>query len=205
LLGLASLVLFARMALATLAPAAALVAVAAFAFNPLLVAMGSALQPDPLMLFLVLVATALMWRWDDDPTTGKLLVACAAIGAAVLAKLRAAHLGIVMASLAIRKRGLRAVASPASGLGALIAVVPPLLWYAWAHRFWEIYGLSLGVSNESHLIGWDMLTPPRFLVGLVKWETLAVFTPAGWILAAAALRVPLARTHRILVWYASVL
>jgi hypothetical protein len=49
-----------------------------------------------------------------------------------------------------------------------------------------------------------MLRPPRFLVGLLKWETLAVFTPAGWLLAAAALGEPLARTHRFLVWYAAV-
>jgi hypothetical protein len=203
-LGVASLAFFARMALATLPPTAALVAVAAFAFNPLLVAMGSALQPDALMLFLVLLATVLMWRWDDDPTTGKLLVACAAIGAAIVAKLPAAHLGIVMAYLAIRKSGARVLASPASWLGALIALVPPLVWYVWAHRFWERYGLSLGVSNESHLLGWDMLARPRFLVGLVKWETLAVFTPAGWLLAAVALRAPLARTHRFLVWYAAV-
>jgi hypothetical protein len=203
-LGVASLALFARMALAALAPTAALVAVAAFAFNPLLVAMGSALQPDALMLFLVLLAMALVWRWDDDPTTAKLLVACGAIGAAILAKLPAAHLGIVLAYLVLRKRGLRALASPASWLGALIALVPALLWYAWARGFWERYGLSLGVSNESHLIGWDMLVPPRFLLGLLKWETLAVFTPAGWLLAAAALCAPFARTHRLLAWYAAV-
>src|SRR6185295_2939686 len=61
----------------------------------------------------------------------------------------------------------------------------------------------LGVSNESHFIGADMLVPPRFLVGLVKWETLGVFTPAGWLLAAAALRRPFARIERLVVWYAS--
>ena len=204
ILGVASLALFARMAFATLAPTAALVAVAAYAGNPLLVAMGAALQPDALMLFLVLLAMALMWRWDDDPTTGNLLVACVAIGGAALAKLPAAHLGIVMAYLVVRKGGARALASPVPWLGAVIAVVPPLVWYVWAHRFWERYGLSLGVSNESHLLGWDMLRSPHFLAGLVKWETLAVFTPAGWLLAAAALGEPLARTHRVLVWYAAV-
>ena len=203
-LGVAGLALFARMALAVLPATAALVAATAFACNPLLVAMGAALQPDALMLFLVLLAMALMWRWDDAPTTGRLLVACVAIGAAILAKLPAAHLGIVMVYLLVRKQGVRALASPVSWLGALIALVPPLVWYVWAHRFWEQYGLSLGVSNESHLLGWDMLWPPRFLVGLVKWETLAVFTPAGWILALAAFREPLARTHRFLVWYAAV-
>jgi hypothetical protein len=46
-----------------------------------------------------------------------------------------------------------------------------------------------------------MVVPPRFLVGLVKWETLGVFTPVGWLLAAAALRLPFARSERLLVWY----
>jgi hypothetical protein len=49
-----------------------------------------------------------------------------------------------------------------------------------------------------------MFVPPRFLVGLLKWETLAVFTPAGWLLAAAALGEPVARIERLLVWYAAV-
>lgn len=204
LLSLLGLALFVWMAHAVLAPRAALVAVTAFALNPLLVALGSALQPDAAMLFLVLVATVLMWRWDDDPTTARLFVACGAIGLAILAKLPAAHLGLVMAYLLLRKDGVRCLAAPATYVGALVAVVPPLCWYVWVHGFFVRYGLSLGVSNESHLIGWDMLVPPRFLVGLVKWETLAVFTPAGWLLAAAALAAPLARTYRMLAWYAAV-
>src|SRR5262249_43511067 len=64
-------------------------------------------------------------------------------------------------------------------------------------------GLSLGVSNESHFIGWDMVMPPRFLRGIVKWETLGVFTPVGWLLALAALRLPFARVERLVVWYAA--
>jgi hypothetical protein len=199
-----SLALFASMARAALPSGAGLFAVAAFAVNPLLVAMGSALQPDALMQFLVLLAMTCIWRWSDDPTTGRLLVACAMTGAAILAKLPALCLGIVIAYLMLRGQGTRALATPAPYIGALVALVPPLVWYAWAHRFWERYGLSLGVSNESHFIGWDMLAPPRFLVGLAKWETLAVFTPVGWLLAVAALRQSFARIERLLVWYAAV-
>jgi hypothetical protein len=198
LLGLA---LFATLARAALPPGAALFAVAAFAANPLLVAMGSALQPDPLLQFLVLLATTCIWRWSDDPTTGRLVVGCAMAAVAALVKLPALSLGIMIAYLMLRRRGTRVLVTSAPWIGAFVALVPPLLWYGWAHGFWERYGLSLGVSNESHFIGWDMLAPPRFLVGLVKWETLAVLTPVGWLLAVAALRQPLVRIERPLVWY----
>jgi len=60
------------------------------------------------------------------------------------------------------------------------------------------------VSDESHFIGWDMIVPPTALLGNLKWETLAVFTPLGWILALAAWRAPRVWSERALVWYGAV-
>jgi hypothetical protein len=87
---------------------------------------------------------------------------------------------------------------------ALTALLPPLAWYAWANHFWRVYGLSLGLSNESHLIGWDVLVPPAFLLGIAVWETVAVFSPVGWLLALAALCLPWARIELPLLWYGAV-
>jgi len=151
------------------------------------------------------VAMVLIWRWDENPRYRTLVGAAATTAAAILAKSPAAFLGLVMAYVVIRKLGLRAFRDVRLYGAALLAVLPPLAWYVWAGRFWKIYGLSLGVSNESHFISWAMLFPPRFLYGILKWETLGVFTPAGWLLALAALCSPRARIERALVWYGAVL
>ena len=203
LLGILGVLVFAGLSRRVLPPAGALFATAAFAANPLLVILGNAMQPEPLMLLLTLIAMALIWRWDDEPRSSTLLAAAGVTAAAILAKAPAAYLGLVLATVAIRKFGARAFRTGAVYGAALVALLPPLAWYAWAARFWVMYGNSLGVSNESHYIGLDMFTPPRFLYGLLKWETLGVFTPAGWLLASLALWSR-GKARLAFVWYGAV-
>jgi hypothetical protein len=203
ILGILSLLVFSQLSRRALPPLGALFATATFALNPLLISLGNAMQPEPLMLLLSLLAIAWIWRWDDDPKFSTLLAAAVTIAAAILAKSPAAYLGLVLAYTLIRKLGIRAFTDRRTYAAAVLALLPPLAWYLWAWSFWRIYGNSLGVSNESHYIGLDMLFPPRFLYGLLKWETLGVFTPAGWLLALAAVRLP-RRAERALVWYGAV-
>lgn len=188
LLEIGSLLLFAGLAKRRLSPAGALFAIAAFALNPLLIYLSTAMQPEPLMLFLSLVAIVLVERFDRTGSTMALLGAGAALGGAILAKAPAACLGFVFAWVGLRRLGWGALRRPAVYAAALLALVPPAAWYAWARHFWIDYGNSLGLSNEDPFLGLDMLWPPRFVVGIVKWETLAVITPAGWLLLASALR-----------------
>ncbi len=201
LAAVASLLLFARLARGALAPAGALVAVAAFALNPLLIQLATAMQPESLTLLLSLAAVALIWKWEAAPRGRTLVAAAAALALAGLAKAPALYLGLVLAWAVVRRRGLAALADPRVIGAALVAVLPPVAWYAWAHRFFTLHGNSLGVSNESHFIGLDLLAPPSFLLGNLKWETLAVFTPAGWLLALAGLRARSGRSGQALLWY----
>ena len=123
----------------------------------------------------------------------------------MLAKLPAAYLGLLFTAVVLRRLGWQALRTPAVYVAALVALLPPLAWYAWADQFWRAYGLSLGFSNESHLIGWDVLLPPTFLFGIALWETLAVFSPTGWLLAVAGLRLPWPRVELPALWYAAVM
>jgi hypothetical protein len=199
-----ALLLFAALAPKLLPPAGALFAVLAFASNPLLVLHSGALQPEPVLDACTLACMALLCRWEARPRPALLFAAALAAAAAALAKLPAAYLALVMAYVVLRRLGWRALARPSVYAAACIAALPPLLWYAWARHFWTLYGLSLGVSNESHLIGWDLLLPPTFLLGILALETAGVFTPAGWLLALAALRLPWQRIALPAVWYGAV-
>ena len=205
---LLSLLLFAGLARRSLPPAGATLALLAFALNPLLIDLATALQPEPLMLLLVLAAVVCLERFDSGASAqgreGWLLLCGASLGLAILAKAPAACLGLLVAWTVLRRTGTAAFLRPAVWGAALLALVPPALWYSWAKRYYVLYGNSMGLSNEYPFLGFDMIWPPRFLVGLFKWETLGVVTPAGWILMIAALSAPWRVLERPLVWYLSV-
>ena len=203
-LGSATLVIFWRLCARMLPPFGALVGTAAFAFSPQLVMLSSAMQPEAAMLFFLLVAASLIWAWEESARPLTLFAASVAAAAAILAKAPAAHIGLVFAYAVLRRRGTKAFSDVRVYAAATVALLPAVAWYAWAAQFWHQYGNSLGLSNESHFIGLDVLIPPTFLWRNWQIETRTVFTPAGWLLALAALRLPWREVERPAVWYGSV-
>ena len=199
-----SLLLFAGFARQLLPPTAAMFAIAAFSFNPLLIVLATTIQPEPLMHFFSLLAMVLIWRWSGGGNFRTLLAASMALAVAILCKLPALALALVFAYFVIRRLGARAFTDRRMYIAGAVAFLPPLAWYVWAYRFWVLYGNSLGVTNESHFLGWDLLMPPKFLLGILGLETVLVFTPVGWLLMLAALRLPWQRVERLVVWYAAV-
>ncbi len=186
LLECATLLLFATFAWRLLAPAGAVFAIAAFAFNPLLTTLAGSLQPEPVNHLCAVAAMVLLWSWRERGDFGRLLGACAALGMAMLAKLPSACLGLVFAYCVVERLGVRGLRDRRVIGAAAVAILPSLAWYPWAHHFWTRYGMSLGLSNETHLIGLDMLVPPRFLLGIMTWETVGVVSPLGWLLMLVA-------------------
>ncbi|MCI0432990.1 MAG: glycosyltransferase family 39 protein [Gemmatimonadetes bacterium] len=202
-LSVAGLLLFMRLSRRMLPPEGALVAAAAFAVSPLLVLLGDAMQPEPLMLFLMLLAVDRIAAWSESGRLSTLLLAALATGLAAMSKAPAACVGLVLAWAVLARGGARAFVQPRVYVAAILAIVPPLAWYAWTHRFYELYGNSLGVSNETHLTCMEMLLPPRFVIDILKFEFRSVFSLAGAILAVMALRAPWRRIQLPLVWYAA--
>jgi len=199
----AALLLFIWLCRRVLPPTGALFAAAAYAVHPQLISLATSMQPESVMLLLSLLAMTLIWSWDERPRRATLFAAAATVAAAILVKSPAAYLGLVLGYVVIRKRGWQAFTDVSNYAAALVALAPPIAWYAWAAQFWVLYGNSLGVSNESHFIGPDMLFPPRFLAGILKMET-RVFGVTGWLLAAAALTSLQARVRLALLWYGAV-
>jgi hypothetical protein len=198
----AALLAFARLARRVVPGPGALLAIAAFAANPLLVQFAGAMQPDELMVLFTVLAMDALWRWLDEGRESLLLRACALAAAAILAKAMAAYLGFVFAYLILRKRGPGALREPRIWIGAALALAPPLAWYAWAHHFYVSTGLSLGVSNEHHAISWALIRAPlRPLVGNLKIELFSVFAIAGIPLAGCAFLLPWRRIEPAVAWY----
>ena len=156
------------------------------------------------MLFFVMLAAGAIWRWYEEPRAGRLFTACGALAAAILEKEPAAALGLLFAWLVFRRLGGAAWRDWRVWLGAAIASIPPLAWYGWAYHFWAVDGNSLGLSDEAHMIGPDILFS-RGILGNARFEVRDVFTPIGVVLAAAALRYAWRRIEPAAAWYLSTL
>lgn len=204
-LSLASLVVFYRLARRTGDPLQALGALTVFALNPLLIRFATSVQPDPGMLLAAMLAVLFLLRWRTQRDLPNALLAGGAAGLAILLKAPALYLAPLFAAVCIETLGGRqALRTPAVWAMALLAGLPPLLWYAHAHQYWLLYGNSLGLSNESHWIGLDLLHTPRTLVRMLYYvarnEAHYVFGGIGVLLAALGLRRLRPPTYYLLYW-----
>lgn len=164
---------------------AALVATGFIALSPLVVRLGTALQPDGLMWFAYVGSVYAFLRWLDEETWRWYVIALGATALAILAKASAAHIGFLLFALLLDRRGAAGLRDVRVWALALAALLPGVLWYAHARGYYHTYGNSLGISSEDHWAGLDLLTDPRLAMRMVALELFAVWTPAGALLAAA--------------------
>ena len=211
---LLTLLVFFALARSILPAAGALASSAVFVLSPLVIRVSNSLQPEALMLLLEVFAVFAFLRWLEKDTWGWYSLALAATAAAILVKLPAVHLGIFFLLLLVGRKGLAALRRLRVWLFGALSLLPGVLWYLHAHRFWVQYGNSLGVSNESHWIGPDLFANPgvllKLLVNLAKLEIGLVWTPLGLAAAAYALvflrkqavvRIGAAWTAAVAVYY----
>jgi len=200
LLGLAGLF---HLAHRRLTETGAVIACGFFAVNPLLVDQASSLQPEPFMTAAFVWAVLWFGRWIETGTWRDGLSAGVLAALAILAKAPAAHIGLVFLALALLRRGPGCLRDPRLWAIAFIALIPPVLWYTHAHGLYETYGNSLGLSNESHWIGLDMLATPGAFWNVVRNDVGVVWTGFGvcLLVAAAVLRPGLARRDLEWAWF----
>ncbi len=188
---LLALLVFFALARRLLPSAGAAAAGLFFALSPLAVRVANSLQPEGLMLLLLLSGVFFFLRWLEGDGWKYYAYSAAAIAGAILVKAPAAHVGILLAALLIRKKGWKALLrSEVLAFGAL-TLIPAAAWYAHAHGLFLEYGNSLGLSNETHWLGWDLVRSPRtlldLLAGAIRIESVFVWTPVGAAFLAAAI------------------
>lgn len=184
LFSLTTLWMFYRLAREYLDGVALVAAFAFFAFNPLIVEFSTSIQPEGLMMLFYVAAAAWFVRWNNDGNDRDLWLAAGATSLALLAKLTAAHIGILFAILLIRKHGIGFLRNVRVWIFGAISLVPAAVWYVHAKGFWTTYGNSLGVSNEYHWVGPDFFTNSYFIKGILSSEAIFVWSIAGAIIGA---------------------
>lgn len=180
-------------------------AFAFFAFNPLIVEFSTSIQPEGLMILFYVAAAAWFVRWNNDENDRDLWFAAGATSLALLAKLTAAHIGILFAVLLIRKHGFGCLRNIKLWIFGAASLIPAAIWYVHAKGFWTTYGNSLGVSNEYHWVGPDFFTNPYFVKGILSSEAVFVWSIAGFVIGAVGVARGF-RTRSVqdaLVWLAA--
>jgi 4-amino-4-deoxy-L-arabinose transferase-like glycosyltransferase len=180
---LISLGVFCRLALYLLPPPAAWAAALFFVISRVTLYVASAIQPEALMLMFYLLAAYFFLRWYERGGRATYFAAVACYAGAMLIKSPAAHLGLLFFFFALKKDGRQALLRPALWVFAVASVLPITLWSVHAYSLWTTYHNSLGVSNEDHWIGLDMLRHPKAWFGLVATELFFVFGLGGSVLA----------------------
>ncbi len=186
---LCAFTVFLGLARERLHPLGAAVAGAFYALCPLQVSVATELRPEPWMLLGYLASIRYSLRWLRLGARRDRARALVGTAFAIFAKLPALHVGLLLSALALRQRGARALRDRELWTFAGLALFPAALWYAHARRLWLRTGNSMGLSNQDHFLGLDMLTQPGPVAGVLRTEIGQVFTAAGAlaILLAASL------------------
>ncbi len=203
---LTTLFLFLRIAAFVLPPPGAIVAGLFFAVNPIAVRLATTIQPEPFMLLGYVGAMYAFIRWLDDDRWGWYWTALVLTSFAILAKAPAAHIGLAFLFLALWRKGPRVLTDWRLWAFAIVALVPPALWYARAREFWLVYGNSLGASNHQHIVGLAAITNPGYVQQIVGIDVHFIWSFAALLAVgvAVALGPRLPGLGYGLLWYAAV-
>jgi 4-amino-4-deoxy-L-arabinose transferase-like glycosyltransferase len=186
LFSLGALWVFSRIALKVLPRFAAMIATLFLAVNHEMLMIATAIQPEALMLLCSLLAVYWFLDWYETGSRVSYAGAVVAFSLAMLVKSPAAHLAIFFLTWALVQDGFAAFRKPKLYLFAALSFLAPLLWYAHAASLWHQFHNSMGVSNEDHWIGMDMLRRPKVILNLALIDVAYVFGVGGVLVVFAA-------------------
>ena len=189
-LALAASAFFFLLAREVLRPAGLALALAFWVVNPLGVRMATSVQPEPLMALALLAAIYFFRRWLAAGTARSYGLALAFTILAVLAKLPALYVGLLLAALFLDRFGLRGLLRLDVWAFAGTTALASAAWYLHARGLFLAYGNSLGASNEAY-----RLITVEGVLGNARWtipgnlrnEVSGVWTAPGVLLGAIGL------------------
>lgn len=163
-----------------------LLALAFFAFNPLIIEFSTAIHSEGLMLLFYITSVYFFLKWLKTEESKDFWLAVFSTALTILTKAPAAHIGLFFAVLLFQKYGFSVFKQAKIWLFGALSLFPAVLWYWHAKNLWKTYGNSLGVSNEYHWIGTDFFTNSYFIQGILRSEFLYVWVTFGLIVGIFA-------------------
>jgi len=165
----------------------ALVASMFFALNPLTGQTANTLQPESFMLMFYIMAAYFFIKWMKESTLSSYCLAIFSTASVILAKASAMHIGMFFLFVILLEKGRLFIRGKENWVFGFLALLPGMAWYQHAHGLWLRFGNSLGISNESHWVGWDFFVNPYFIKGILRNEILYVWMGSGLIVVLLGL------------------
>lgn len=186
LFSLCALFVFSCIARKFLPGPAALIATLFVVVSHEMLIVATAILPEALMLLCYLLAIYFFIDWYERKTWFSFALATGSFSTAMLVKSPATHLAIFFFIWVVMKDGWRVFRMPRLYLFALLSFAPALVWYSHAASLWHEFHNSMGVSNEDHWLGLDMLRRPKVLANLISIDLVYVFGLGGLLVVLAS-------------------
>jgi hypothetical protein len=158
-----------------------------FALSPILMVTSISIQPESVMFFFYVLAAYSFIHWIDNQSKKYYILTFIFTALTLLCKIPAINIGIFFVLIIIFKKGWSFLLKPKVIILGVLSVIPAIIWYSYSHRFYTLYGNSLGFSNEYAWVGWDFFTNPFFIKGIIFKELLNVWTYSGPLIVILAL------------------
>ncbi len=174
-----------------------------FAIAPLSVRYGTAFMPEATMFFFYTSALYLFIRWLDDRQDRYLWLAAVSTALSILVKPTSIIIGLIIFLLLFERYKLRIVIQPKLWLFAVIALVPPALWFLHARNLFLTYGNTFGVisGGDSKFGNLSYWLDPGFYGSLIQLDLVYVFAGASFLLFIPGLIVYLRQRRSSLLPY----
>jgi hypothetical protein len=143
-----------------------------FATSPIFWFFGASPQPDVPALAMLMLSLALLRRsLGKELNATWLLLSAAAASLGVLFKLPVILLGAAGVAMLLTQQGFKALRLARVWLAAVVALLPPVLWYRYARQLQEQYGLQTFFLGDSpRMMLTEVLQPSLYeSVFLQKW------------------------------------
>lgn len=160
-----------------------------FIISPMELYFGRTVMPDSAMIFFSIGSIYFFNKWTNDERNSSFILAMICTALAFLVKISTLYLGLPLLWLAYAKYGKRFLFVPKLYLFAILTLIPPAVWYYFAHSvlaqyntfdFWNLGSGSKFATRETLFDPWIYFT-------LLKNLAFYVFTPIGLLLFAYAL------------------
>lgn len=178
-----------------------------FTLMPINVFYGRTFMVEPLMILCSIAMVYEFSEWLDRGGWVRFLIAVGWSTLALLVKIPTLYMGLPLVFLAHRTFGKKMWRQWALWVFAVLVLLPPILWYAHAHRLFLQTHLTFGIWNQYGYSKFGSLAlrlDPAFYSKLLERIFGVILTPVGGVLFLVGLLWPV-RDHREYVLHVWVL
>lgn len=178
-----------------------------FIISPLELYFGRAVMPDSAMIFFSIGSLYFFDKWTKKERWGLFAIAVICTALAILLKVSALYLGLPLLWLSYSRYGKKLIVEPKLYLFAMLALIPPAIWYYYAHVAFAQYATfgiwDVGSGKWGNTAIWF---DRDFYIMMFNRLATVVFTPVGLILFVYGLFLKSKlRTNLFYFWVLAVL